>query len=99
MPKRKKPYSKMNAKELAAATKQFEREILLEDTKPLTPAMRAWWEKARRGRPRVGKGSKPVTITVEQSLLQEADAYARMHGIKRSELIAHGLKLAMASRG
>jgi hypothetical protein len=44
------------------------------------------------GRPRLGKGTRTVSITVEIGLLNRADAYARTAGLKRSELFREGLK-------
>lgn len=39
----------MTARELAEATKRFDKPIRFEDTRPLTPAERARWRRARRG--------------------------------------------------
>lgn len=95
-----KNYTKMTPKELAAATRQFD---VGTDPRFLKPppeekrrhdsAMRRI--KRRRGRPRVGVGSSRVQITLEGSLLKQADQFARARGISRSELIADGLLLAM----
>jgi hypothetical protein len=52
-------------------------------------------ERRKMGRPVIGKGSVNVAITVERDLLERADAYARAHGLKRTQLIAKGLELAM----
>jgi len=49
------------------------------------------------GRPRIGKGAKTISLTVEQSLLEQADAYARRHGISRSKLVAQGLRAVLGS--
>ncbi len=69
--------------------------------KPLTPSQRKRWDRIqthlRRGRPTVGKGAQRVLISVEKGLLEEADAYARRHNVKRSQLIATGLRLAMSA--
>jgi hypothetical protein len=51
----------------------------------------------KRGRPVVGKGAERIQITVERSLLDEADTFAKQRRISRSELIARGLRMAMAS--
>jgi hypothetical protein len=53
--------------------------------------------KARMGRPVIGAGAKQVAVTLERGLLARADAYARQRGLKRSEMIARGLTLLMAS--
>ena len=46
----------------------------------------------RRGRPKLGKGTRVVSVTVEIDLLRRADAYARKVGLKRAELFTQGLK-------
>jgi hypothetical protein len=95
----KKPWMAMNAGELAEATKQFDREIDLSETRPLSPENRKWWNKARKGgRPRVGKGSKPILITMEQGLLDQADAYAKKLGMNRSQLFAKGIESLLSRR-
>jgi len=56
---------------------------------------------ARRmpGRPRIGQGAKAVTVTVEIKLLQRADAYAKRHGIKRSEFFSQAISAALGRLG
>src|SRR5580658_4779869 len=64
--------------------------------KPVTPAdqsrMDRFVEKMGRGRPKLGKGTRAVSVTVEIDLLERADAYARKLGLKRAELFTRGLK-------
>jgi len=50
------------------------------------------------GRPRVGKGAKIVPVSIERGLLQDADRYARKHNLKRSQMVALGLRLLMERR-
>ncbi len=93
--------------EKAAQVAQYDREIPLSETRPLTPAERRSWERtqaglkathaARRGRPVVGKGAKGVQVTIEGGLLADADAFAAAHGLKRAQLVAIGLRLAMTA--
>jgi len=68
---------------------------LLAKSKPLTPRQRAKWNRAKKnlgGRPKLGKeGTSIVSVTVEKRLLREVDAYAKLHGMKRSELVSVGL--------
>jgi len=66
-------------------------------SKPLNAGQRAVWRRIKKkmGRPRVGKGSKPISLTLEIGLLKRADAYAKAHGVKRSELIAQGLRTVL----
>jgi hypothetical protein len=80
-------------------------EELLARSKPLTRAQAAAERRLRdavnqrrgRGRPKIGKGSKLVAVTLEQGLLEEVDRFARRRKMKRSEMIASGLRLLMAS--
>ena len=65
------------------------------ETRPMTKAERARWERARRkkpGRPKVGNGVKVVSLSVERGLLDRADAYAQRHGLTRARLVAMGLE-------
>lgn len=60
MNKRKKKYREMNANELAAATKKFDRPGVAKTFRPLTPAEEAAWRaKVKRplGRPRNSGGT------------------------------------------
>ena len=36
-----------------------------------------------------------IAVSVERGLLKRADAYARQHGLKRTELIAQALRIVM----
>ncbi len=78
-------------------------EELLARSRPLTRSEAARQRemrkaaKARLGRPVIGAGAKQVAVTLERGLLDRADAYARQRGLKRSEMIARGLTLLMAS--
>lgn len=62
-------------------------------SKPLTTAQRARWNqiKKKMGRPKIGKGIKIISLSVERDLLKRADAYAKSTGLKRSALFAAGL--------
>jgi hypothetical protein len=95
-------WTKLNARELAAATAEFDREFVIDEFKPLTPAQRRQWNRIRRraGRPRVGRGAKVVSVSIERSLLEEADRFCRRKRVSRALLIALGLRtvLAEASR-
>jgi hypothetical protein len=93
---RKKPYSAMNADELALATAEFEGGREPSFLRPPSGERRrhdALLRKIKRGRgrPRVGAGSRRVQITMEQTLLARADRFAKAHGLSRSELIARCL--------
>jgi hypothetical protein len=66
-------------------------------SRPLNAAERKQWRamKKKMGRPKVGEGSQAISLTVEKSLLGRATVFARQNGIKRAELFAKGLRLAM----
>ena len=60
-------------------------------------ALRAAKRRGRKGRPRIGKGAERIQITLERGLLAEADTFAKRAKMSRSELIAQGLRMALAS--
>jgi hypothetical protein len=80
---------KMSAAELARATKGFDRPFIYQKARPMTPTERAQERQLRGpGRPKKGRGSRKVSISLEGELLDRTDALARKHGMHRSELIA-----------
>jgi len=64
------------------------------NSRPLNSEERKRWERIKKklGRPKIGKGAKVVSVSVEADLLKRMDAYAKGHGLKRSELIIQGVK-------
>jgi len=91
-----KPYSEMTTAELREATKEFDREFIGKTFRPATPAERARFDRARkRGRPRIGKGSKTIAVTVERSLLTKTDRLAKKLQVPRAVLIARGLQAVL----
>jgi hypothetical protein len=88
----------MTANELATATAEFDREDL-SSPRPLRgeKLRRHQRAQARRGQPRVGKGSKAVTVTLERGLLDRVDRVARQRKTTRSQLIARALVAELAS--
>jgi hypothetical protein len=84
-----KPYSQMNAAELADATREYDG-MVIDKTVPLSARERKLWQEAKRGRgrPKIGKGAKKISISLEGNLLDKADAVAKKRGLNRSELIA-----------
>jgi hypothetical protein len=77
-------------------------------SKPLRESDRALHRLARAkgrevarsaGRPMVGKGAKIVPVSIERQLLKEADSFARRHKLKRSQMVAQGLRLVMQKAG
>jgi hypothetical protein len=95
---KRKAYGEMTAQELADATKRFETAFVADQSRPLTPIEREQWKRVRRkrGRPKVGQGSKRVTLSIEQGLLKRATALAKRRRISRSQLIAQALEEALA---
>jgi len=90
MKKKAKHPEEMTAAELARATKRFDQPFVFERARPMTAAERAQERNLRRGRgrPKVGKGARKISISLEQDLLQKTDALAKKRGVNRSELIA-----------
>jgi len=88
MKKTVKHFEEMNAAELAEATAEFDRPFAFEKGRSMTSGERAQERKLRRGRPRIGKGARKVSISLEGGLLRKTDALAKKRGLNRSELIA-----------
>jgi hypothetical protein len=88
-------------KRAPAGVTEFDREMVIESFSDVPAAERAKWERAvvKRGRPRRGSGATVISVSVERALLQRADLTARQLGITRSELIARGLRAALAATG
>ncbi|HZK80871.1 MAG TPA: hypothetical protein VFC46_07385 [Humisphaera sp.] len=67
------------------------------ESKAPTPAEQARLDRAgkKMGRPKIGNGTRVVSVTVEVDLLERADAYAAGAGVKRSELFTRGLRTVL----
>lgn len=65
--------------------------------RPMTAAQKREHYKPRKiGRPKLGRsGTEIISVTVEKALLKRANAYAKSKGMKRSELVSMGLKMAI----
>jgi hypothetical protein len=88
-----KPYWQMTSAQLAAATREFDKEFIADTFGKAPPSAKVQLRRAKRpGRPKIGKGARRVLVTVERGLLAEADAFARRHKINRSQLVAAGLR-------
>ena len=73
---------------------RYERRVPFSELRPLTKAERARWERVKRkkpGRPKVGKGVRVISLSVERGLLERADTYAQEKGLTRAQLFARGL--------
>jgi len=95
--------NKMNISQLARATREFDLEHEPRFLAPPAAEKRRHDTlirkiKRRRGRPRVGEGAQRVQITMERSLLSQADRFARANGLSRSELIALCLTPVIAKK-
>ena len=90
-------YQRMKPGELRDATREFEEEMVIEKSRPLTGAERRTWKTARRkpGRPRRGAGAKVISVSVERGLLARSDALAKSLGISRASLVERGLRAVL----
>ncbi len=89
----------MTTAEVRSATKEFDVEHVGETFRPATPHEQARFERARkRGRPRIGGGSKTIRVTVEAGLLAETDRLAKKLHVPRAVLIARGPRRLVESR-
>ena len=89
MTKRKKPYWEMNARELAAATRRFD------DPDHNPPARKPGrkqlaqlrqWQRKRAAR------RATLAISLDQTLITQADDYAADHGLTFSDLVSDALR-------
>jgi hypothetical protein len=99
---KRKQYWELSTEELAAATRQFDEPFIADQSRPLTPEELEQWRRVKRnrGRPKIGRGFKRVSLSIEQGLLRRATALAKKRGITRSKLFAHAIadELAKESR-
>jgi hypothetical protein len=76
---------------------------LIAESRPLNRRQRAVWKdiqraiKTKMGRPKIGKGVKVISLSMERDLLKRADAYAKQHGLKRAQLVAESLRKLLAA--
>ena len=97
----KKAYWQMTTSELKEATREFDAEDV--GTKTFkSPNQRQREQLARakrkRGRPRVGKGARVISVSIESGLLTKVDALAKRKRSKRGTLIALGLQAILDGR-
>jgi hypothetical protein len=87
---KKKPYWEMKPEELAKATRQFDEPFVIDRSRPLNPAEKAEWKKAKkkRGRPKKGQGFQRISVSMERGLLKRVTAMAHKRRISRSKLFA-----------
>lgn len=94
MKRQTKPYTQMTAKELAAATAQFDNELVIDRSREPTPEERQQWKRAKqkRGRPKEGQGVQIISVSIEKGLLKKTDRLAKKLHTQRTKLIARGLE-------
>lgn len=46
----------------------------------------------------MGQGAKVVPVSIERGLLKQANSFAKRHKLKRSQMVAEGLRLVMQRR-
>ena len=102
--KKKSPIEKflaLSPAEREKATALFDQEFIAETARPLTAAERKRWERAKRGRgrPKVGRGAKVISLSIEESLLEKSDTLAKHLNVSRASLVARGLKAMLAANG
>lgn len=94
-----KKYSQMTARELASATAEFDKPLVVDRSRPLTAPEREQWKRLKRkkGRPKVGQGYQRVSVSIEKGLLKRATALAKKRKLSRSRLVALALEQALAT--
>ncbi|HET6878596.1 MAG TPA: hypothetical protein VFI31_00390 [Pirellulales bacterium] len=96
----KKKYWEMTTSELQAATKQFDEQMVVDQSRSLTASERKHWKRIKgRGRPKVGQGHQRISVSIEKGLLKRATALAKKQRVSRSKLVAIALEQALAGHG
>ncbi len=104
LPAGSRPFHTLGEAEKEAVWESFNDPVDPARLRPLTPAERDRFEAARGGRrpakpgrpPAAGRATvRSVQVSVNTTLLAEADRYIKAHGMTRTELVAVGLRLAM----
>jgi DNA-binding XRE family transcriptional regulator len=89
MKKRTKPYTQMNAKELAAATAKLDKEFVIDQSREPTPAERQQWQRAKRKRtaaPRDAWGNYPAADALQVSIARSILRQRRAAGLTQVQL-------------
>lgn len=94
---RSRPATKMTAGELAETTAESDEEFAIDSFRKPTAAQQTKWQRAKgkRGRPKVGKGVKVISVSIEQGLLEETDPLAKRLKVHRTKLISRGLRAVL----
>jgi hypothetical protein len=99
--KNAKPFWEMTTAELREATKDFDKEFAFERAKPITPEMKARWDRAKsKDEPSTnGKTEQTIVIQLDKDLLKHCIALAKRKRLSRDALIACGLRVLLAAEG
>ena len=62
------------------------------DADPAAAAAHAAAVRRLRGRPRIGRGAAKFNVTMERTLLERVDAYAKQRHMTRAAVIASGVE-------
>jgi len=91
----------MTPAERDKAVAEFDKEFVSDTFGPPPPEALAQMRRARRkpGRPKVGKGARVISVSVEKGLLSRSDALARKLKVRRAAIIARGLRAVLAAAG
>ena len=73
---------------------EFDQEFIADTFDPPSTDAKKRFRRAKRkpGRPKIGAGSKAISVTVEKTLLKKIDRIAKRRKTTRAKLIARGLK-------
>ena len=96
-----KPYWEMTTAELREATKQFDEEFVGDKARPLSPEMKARWEraKAKGDSAENGDAEAHIAVRLDRMLLERCMALAKKKRLSRDALIARGLRALLAAEG
>ena len=94
-------FLKLSDAEKTREAAEFDREFAADTFRPLTPTQRKRWNRIKRkmGRPRIGRGAKVISLTIEKGLLNRTDALARKQKLTRAALIARALETVLSAAG
>lgn len=78
---------------------EFDREFVIDAFQPPdTESTRLWRRVQRkRGRPKVGRGVKIISVSIERKLPKQADQLAKKQRVSRAHLIGRGLRAVLAA--
>ena len=89
---RRKAITRMNTKELALETAEFDREFICDTFEEPDVETQKRWRRVKRGRPKIGQGVQVISLSLEKGILARGDALAKRLKISRAALITRGLK-------